>query len=368
MLPLTAAIIAIGLALVRRDHKAHAPPEPLSDPSSRFIWRPRACIVVFLAAVVAMPAVAYWQMIQVPPAPNDIMPEPNGHQTLRRLGAELEGVTSPNISSASVAQLKQFVADHRAQLAAIRQALTQEWRATVSYEPGEWEAPELSAQRTLRDLFMAEAQLAERRGDYAAAADTVMTSIRLGEASKRGGLVIDWLVGNAVSGSGIDELARLRTVLSPEVYRSLVKQLIAVADQSEPLAEIAKREHVWQQRAEGWRARIAFLQSALPSASYEVIDQRFTAKFRLLVCDLALRDYQHDEHTLPERLEDLKPRYLPSVPEDPFSGTPLVYRRLRAGFLLYSVGPDGTDHGGLPAAGNIPIIGQDLLLPAGLVR
>jgi len=40
------------------------------------------------------------------------------------------------------------------------------------------------------------------------------------------------------------------------------------------------------------------------------------------------------------------PHYLPEVPQDPFDGRQLRYRRLEPGFLVYSIGPDETDDGG----------------------
>ena len=41
-----------------------------------------------------------------------------------------------------------------------------------------------------------------------------------------------------------------------------------------------------------------------------------------------------------------RPQYLPDVPEDPFSGRPLVYRTETTGYVLYSVGQNGIDDGG----------------------
>ena len=47
-----------------------------------------------------------------------------------------------------------------------------------------------------------------------------------------------------------------------------------------------------------------------------------------------------------ERLEELVPQFLPSVPLDPYDGQPLRYKRLPAGFVVYSIGADGRDDGG----------------------
>jgi hypothetical protein len=60
----------------------------------------------------------------------------------------------------------------------------------------------------------------------------------------------------------------------------------------------------------------------------------------------ALGAYQREHGRYPAKLEDLAPKYLPSVPGDLFSGKALVYRPAAKGYLLYSVGVNGKDEGG----------------------
>jgi hypothetical protein len=60
----------------------------------------------------------------------------------------------------------------------------------------------------------------------------------------------------------------------------------------------------------------------------------------------ALAAYRADRGAYPADLAALVPKYLPTMPEDPFSGGPLRYKREESGFLLYSVGPNGNDDGG----------------------
>jgi len=51
---------------------------------------------------------------------------------------------------------------------------------------------------------------------------------------------------------------------------------------------------------------------------------------------------------LPAALTQLIPDFLDAIPEDPFDGKPLKYLQLPTkGFVVYSVGPDGQDHGGI---------------------
>lgn len=51
---------------------------------------------------------------------------------------------------------------------------------------------------------------------------------------------------------------------------------------------------------------------------------------------------------LPESLDALVPAFLASVPEDPMDGKPLKFKARPRGFVVYSIGEDGTDDGGTP--------------------
>lgn len=62
---------------------------------------------------------------------------------------------------------------------------------------------------------------------------------------------------------------------------------------------------------------------------------------------LAAYLYQHEHGALPERLGDLVPEYLDSLPEDPFlRGEPLKLKQTAWGIAVYSVGPNLEDDGG----------------------
>ena len=74
----------------------------------------------------------------------------------------------------------------------------------------------------------------------------------------------------------------------------------------------------------------------------------------------ALAAYRSDNGHYPAKLEDLAPKYLPSIPADLFSGKPLIYRPTENGYLLYSVGPNEKDDGGRTADDAPP--GDDLVV------
>jgi hypothetical protein len=64
------------------------------------------------------------------------------------------------------------------------------------------------------------------------------------------------------------------------------------------------------------------------------------------VLAFALAAYHADHQKYPAALADLSPKYLKAVPDDLFSGKAVIYKPVDGGFMLYSVGVNGTDDGG----------------------
>jgi hypothetical protein len=60
----------------------------------------------------------------------------------------------------------------------------------------------------------------------------------------------------------------------------------------------------------------------------------------------ALAAFSRDHGRYPAKLDDLAPTYLASISNDIFSGKPLIFRRTEKGYLLYSVGLNGSDDEG----------------------
>ncbi len=70
------------------------------------------------------------------------------------------------------------------------------------------------------------------------------------------------------------------------------------------------------------------------------------ARARVTRAGLAVERYRLAEGHLPKSLDDLVPVYTKIIPEDPFNGENLRYRRLKTGFIVYSVNEDLSDNGG----------------------
>jgi hypothetical protein len=74
---------------------------------------------------------------------------------------------------------------------------------------------------------------------------------------------------------------------------------------------------------------------------------RHQAVLRSAVVLVAVERYRRAHRVWPESLAPLVPKYLEAVPLDPFDGQPLRYRKLADGVIVYSIGPDRQDDGGL---------------------
>jgi hypothetical protein len=62
---------------------------------------------------------------------------------------------------------------------------------------------------------------------------------------------------------------------------------------------------------------------------------------------IALEAYRRQNGRLPDSLQVLAPTWIDQIPADPFDGQLLRYMRTSNGYIIYSVGPDKDDNGGL---------------------
>ncbi|MEJ2705788.1 MAG: hypothetical protein P8Z79_25400, partial [Sedimentisphaerales bacterium] len=67
---------------------------------------------------------------------------------------------------------------------------------------------------------------------------------------------------------------------------------------------------------------------------------------RVTQTGLAIERYRLAKGGLPGSLKDLVPAYMRAVPLDPYDGRSLKYRKLKTGYVVYSIGYDMTDDGG----------------------
>jgi hypothetical protein len=214
--------------------------------------------------------------------------------------------------------------------------------------------PDTQAFRDLARAWSAEADslgLANRADE---AARYGLANIEAGHVAGRGGVTLDALTSSAVEGCGTSDIIKIRRSLAFETTAMLVARLLQVDAARECAATIAQRDLACDRERRGWAARFALAIDAWLGArptqwGEKLLDRslkRRDVELRLLIADLAVRQYLHERGQAPGTLDELMPSYLPAVPIDPFSGKPLIYRVQDDGFVIYSVGPDGKDDGG----------------------
>jgi len=107
------------------------------------------------------------------------------------------------------------------------------------------------------------------------------------------------------------------------------------------------------------------LTTGVLSSSLILLTAELRARQRHLLgrVGLALAVYRARHGEYPQKLDALVPELLEEMPQDFFAGKPLVYRRTKKGYLLYSVGPSGKDHGGRDGnPDELDNVGDDVLL------
>lgn len=91
-----------------------------------------------------------------------------------------------------------------------------------------------------------------------------------------------------------------------------------------------------------------FANMLLPAVRHSLFHfGRYQAKERLTIGTLAIRLFQMEKGRWPQNLDELVPEYLDEVPLDPFGLKPLNYKKREGKWIIYSIGPDGKDDGGI---------------------
>ena len=89
---------------------------------------------------------------------------------------------------------------------------------------------------------------------------------------------------------------------------------------------------------------------ARPSTSPQehlAIQDAMTARLRVMRAAIALARHEAETGTFPPKLTDLTPKYIHALPKDVFTDKALIYKRQGKGCVVYSVGRNLKDDGGV---------------------
>lgn len=155
---------------------------------------------------------------------------------------------------------------------------------------------------------------------------------------------------------------RLKSIYRRTAYLKL--KLHQMADQIESLALLteSKRWPTWVQYARAHQLPlnpVEFFKKIppdpviLPEGLQHVVvtltvAQAFEkfAKHRVALATVIAERYRRAHGKLPDSCSDLVPEFAPSPLLDPFTGQPLIIKRIDNGILIYSLGPEEADHKG----------------------
>ena len=368
--PSMVLLTLLVLLLVRTATGSHR--ASTSTKRGRFVRRAPTVLAVMAVATVAAPsAVVLYRLLTPDPIPRQAVPQPNGFDELLAAGKLVEGMTvnSWNFveSTATKPQLVAAVAEVAPAIDRGRRGLAMSVLVPTEYAYREDSVGNflnhISAFRALARAYSATGRLAALNGDFDAAASAYLDAVRLGVASRRGGLIVDGIVGAAMTRVGALGLFEIHERLSAPQCQRIIEELSSLESQREPYEKMEWRDNIWEQHAMGWHGR---LYHNLEGASGDAVAGEYRQPFvreatilRLLIAHLTLRAYRAEHAEMPTAWDDVTRAGLPALMIDPWdpSGAALRYRRSDEGYALYSVGPNAVDDGGAaPAPDESPFL------------
>jgi hypothetical protein len=289
------------------------------------------------------------------------IPSPNGYDDVLAGGRDIEkrisGFNRVDLSTADEKTLTAVVDASREGVVRGRVGLDRPFQVPVVLDLDEIMKISIKEAGSIRSGFAralaAEGRLAalRKQTDQAARADVDL--LRLGDAMSHRVPLQDYMISIAVQGMGLRLLRDLHTELNASECRRLIEMLEPLEKNREPVSNVIRLEHRvmdFNLNKMGVMARASLSLSGYltkekrnVASTLESLQRRHDVTRRLLIVALALRAYRLEHDDAPEALDALVPSYLKSVPIDPYTEKPLIYRKDGKEALLYSTGPDRDD-------------------------
>ncbi len=285
------------------------------------IWTAGAIASLFILGVTAVVLLAPASSRR-PPLPN-----PNGYETLLRAANMVAPGPPPNEGRAlEGASLEAIVKSNAAALVLARTALTQECRVKLPSNIDD-HLNEVNALKRLAFALEQEAKLASLAGRHSEAADTALDIVRLSQASCRGGLVIDSMVGSAIERMGVNALqGSVRTLDAADCAR-IAAALEALEVTRESIKTVLAEEKRWGREVYGIQGQLVGLLNSSTikksRAGWETKLRQSQTQSRQVMVQLAARAFLLNTGRKPLKADELVPAYLKAVPTDPASNTPI---------------------------------------------
>jgi hypothetical protein len=265
-----------------------------------------------------------------PLPPIQPLPNPNGYDDFVKAGQMLVENNS-DFNKMSEQELQKFVDGNSNAVQLARSGLQMQCRVALDYSPNSSTLlDQLSGMKRLAQAFAAEGRLAEIENRTGDAAKSYLDAVHFGNETVRGGVLINELVGVAIEAIATSHLTNLVDRLDAKSCRETAATLESLDSQRQTWNEFMQQENDWSRRTFpglGYEiVRLRTHKSLLPAqaAASRKLKQQQT-RTRQLIIDFASRAYELDKGHPPESVSDLVPDYLKAIPQDPFTGTNMVY-------------------------------------------
>jgi hypothetical protein len=275
-------------------------------------------------------------LVEGPLPPLAPVPNPNGYGDLVKAGQTLISINQAEpdggYGTTNRTKLQILVSTNAEALSLARAGLSNKCGVTVQFSPAyvDTQNDELAGLKKLGLTFAAEGKLKEMDNRPNDAAKSYLDTIHLGIECGRGGVLIDELVGIAIEAIGTRHLQALLPHLDANTCRETSSALEALDAQRQTWDEVMLQERAWSQRTfRGWRYTLMRLETgksldaAFAKSRNHVYAQE--QKTRQLIIALAARAYELEKGKPPAGTADLVPEYLKAVPQDPVTGTNMIY-------------------------------------------
>jgi len=283
---------------------------------------PLIVVSIFLILVIGV----FFALWNPQPPPVVQMPVPNGYTAFVQAANLLQKQTG-DYAKMDAASLLFLVEANSNALQTARSGLAEKSRVPLEFSQTYMSRHllELQQMKMLAYAFLAEGRLAELDQRTNDAVRSYVDAARLGVHSRRGGPLIDALVGIAEEVMGTWQLQKLAPNVDAKTAAELARQLESLDAERESWDQIVQNEKYWTRGMyPGLQYRIAALVGSVESrAATAKSRQRFDAqqnKTRRLMLDLATHAYQLDKGHRPTNAADLVPAYLKAAPMDPLTG------------------------------------------------
>ena len=263
------------------------------------------------------------------------LPNPNGYDDLVKAGKAIRWDVW-GYGNAKLDSLPEFVSTNKTTLALARSALSNQCAVPLQFSEayGTNHIRDLIALRSLAQALASEGKFAEMEHRFNDAAKSYLDTIHLGNEAARGGVVMDEMFGIAIRSLGLEQLQKIADQLDAKSCREAIAMLETLDSQRQSWTDVIQHEHVWSRRSfPGLRGQtIRLYYTVVYYRAREQNYQRAIDKIMStqktegqLLIDLAARAYELEKSKPPSSVTDLVPEYLRTIPQDPVTGTNIVY-------------------------------------------